>query len=144
MGRSQGGLTAKLHALVDGPAVALRADPGQTHDLQAAARLLSDLPADGFVIADKAYDADWIRELIEAQQATANIPDHSNRKASHRFSPTLYRECNRVERFFNRLKHCHRIATRYQKLAANFLAMSEPAAIRLWLRAAKPGNEATT
>jgi len=67
-----------------------------------------------------------------------------HRKTCHRFSPTLYRERNRVERFFNRLKHCRRVATRYEKLAATFLAMIKLAAIRLWLRMTKPVNESTT
>lgn len=146
MGRSRGGLTTKLHALVDakGRPIRFQLTPGQAHDVHAAATLLADLQADSFVIADKAYDADWVRELIEARQAAANIPDRSNRKARHRFSPTLYRERNRVERFFNRLKHCRRIATRYEKLAVNFLAMIKLAAIRLWLRATMPVNESTS
>jgi len=46
----------------------------------------------------------------------------------------LYRDRNRVERFFNRMKHCRRIATRYEKHAPNFLAMLKLAAVRLWLR----------
>lgn len=117
----------------------LRLTPGQAHDAPVAAELLNGLRPDSFVLADKAYDADWIRRLIEAQDAGANIPDRSNRKQSHAFSPTLYRERNRVERFFNRLKQFRRIATRYEKLAANSLAMVKLAAVRIWLRA----NEST-
>ena len=137
MGRSRGGLTTKIHVLVDAKGLPLRFDltPGQAHDSQAAATLLDALQPDSFVLADKAYDADWIRQQIEDQDAVANIPDRSNRKHSHGFSPTLYRERNRVERFFNRLKHCRRIATRYEKLAANYLAMIKLAATRIWLRA---------
>ena len=142
MGRSRGGLTTKIHALVDAKGLPLRFDltGGQVHDSQAAAKLLDDLQPDCFVLADKAYDADWIRHQIDDQGAVANIPDRSNRTQSHDFSPTLYRERNRVERFFNRLKHCRRIATRYEKLAANYLAMIKLAAIRIWLRV----NESTT
>ena len=146
MGRSRGGLTTKLHALVDGKGLPLRFEltPGQANDAPMAAILLDDLQADCFVLADKAYDADWIRELIESQDAAANIPDRSNRKISHAFSPTLYRERNRVERFFNKIKNFRRIATRYEKLAANYLAMIKLAAIRIWLRAIAPVNESTT
>ena len=54
---------------------------------------------------------------------------------AHAFSPTFYRQRNRVERFCNRLKHCRRIVTRNEKLAANYLAMIKLAAIRIWLRA---------
>ena len=145
MGRSRGGLTTKVHALVDGKGLPLRFElsPGQAHDAPLAAVLLDDLQADCFVLGDKAYDADWIRELIEAQDAAANIPDRSNRNEAHAFSPTLYRERNRVERFFNRLKQCRRIATRYEKLAANYLAMIKLAALRIWLRATLPANEST-
>ena len=141
MGRSRGGLTTKIHALVDAKGLPFRFEltPGQEHDSQAAARLLDALQADSFVLADKAYDAEWIRQQIEDQDAVANIPDRRNRKHGHVFSPTLYRERNRIERFFNRLKHCRRIATRYEKLAANYLAMIKLAAIRIWLRV----NEST-
>jgi len=54
--------------------------------------------------------------------------------------PVLYRARNLVERFFNRIKHCRRIATRYDKHAANYLAFVQLASIRLWLRV----NESTT
>ena len=65
--------------------------------------------------------------------------DRSNAKAAHAFSHILYRLRNRVERFFNKLKQFRRIATRYEKLAANYLAMIKLATIRIWLRA----NEST-
>jgi transposase len=50
-------------------------------------------------------------------------------------SKRLYRERNLIERFFSNLKHFRRVATRYDKLAANFLAMIQLASMRLWLRA---------
>jgi transposase len=56
------------------------------------------------------------------------------------FSPYLYRARNLVERFFNKIKHCRRVATRYDKLAANYLAFVQLASIRLWLRV----NESTS
>ena len=98
------------------------------------------MPADGFVLADKAYDAEWIREtVIEAQNAVPIIPDRSRATTTHAFSRALYRMRNRVERLFNKLKQFRRIATRYEKLAANYLAMIKIATIRIWLRA----NEST-
>ncbi len=141
MGRSRGGLTTKIHAVVDAKGLPLRFEltPGQAHDVKAAATLLNGLWPDSFVLGDKAYDADTIRQQIEEQGAAANIPNRSNRKLRHAFSPTLYRERNLVERFFNKLKQCRRIATRYEKLGANFLAMIKLATIRLWLRV----NEST-
>ncbi len=64
-----------------------------------------------------------------------NIPAKTNRKWRPSFSKTLYRERNQVARFFSKLKHFRRIATRYDKLADNFLAMVKLASMRLWLRA---------
>ena len=136
MGRSRGGLTTKVHALTDarGLPIKLALTPGQAHDAKGAALLLTDLPHGAIVLGDKAYDADWIRETIEAQGAAPNIPDKINRKHRHCFSKTLYKERNHVERFFNRIKHFRRVATRFEKHAANYLAMIKLAAIRIWLR----------
>ena len=108
---------------------------GQAHDAPAALTLLDRLPARTIVLGDKAYDAGGIRDLIEGQGAVPNIPAKSNRKWKNCFSRTLYRERNQVERFFGKLKHFRRIATRYDKLAENFLAMVKLASMRLWLRA---------
>ena len=137
LGRSRGGLTTKIHAVVDaqGLPVRLGLTAGQAHDGPAALGLLDRLDPRTIVLADKAYDADGIRNLIEAQGAVPNIPPKSNRKWKPCFSKALYRERNLVERFFSKLKHFRRIATRYDKLAENFLAMVQLASMRLWLRA---------
>jgi transposase len=142
MGRSRGGLTTKIHALVEGRGLPLRLvlTGGQVHDTQAAAELLAALPQETVVVADKGYDADWIRELIESQDAAPNIPAKSSRRQRFCFSKRLYRERNLIERFFNKLKHFRRAATRYEKLAANYLAMLKIASVRLWLRV----NESTS
>jgi transposase len=108
---------------------------GQAHDGQIAHELLNHLGPHMIVLADKAYDADRIRTLIEEQGATPNIPAKSNRKWKPCFSKRLYRERNLIERFFSKLKHFRRVATRYDKLASNFLAMVQLASMRLWLRA---------
>ncbi len=84
------------------------------------------------LLANHGYDADWIREL--AKGAWANIPPKSNRSDPICFSHYLYRARNRVERFFSRIKQCRRVATRYDRLAANYLAFVQLASIRLWLR----------
>ena len=97
--------------------------------------LLDRLEPRTIVLGDKAYDGNAIRELIGSQGAVPNIPAKSNRKWKPCFSKTLYRERNQVERFFSKLKHFRRIATRYNKLADNFLAMIKLASMRLWLRA---------
>ncbi len=136
MGRSRGGLSTKIHALTDarGLPIKLVLTPGQSHDSQAAASLLGDLEEGCVVLADKAYDADWIRDHIQAQGAAPNIPSKAKRKWRSCFSPVLYKERNRIERFFNKIKHFRRIATRFEKLGSNYLAMVKLAAIRVWLR----------
>ena len=97
--------------------------------------LLSTLLPQTMLLADRGYDADWIRELARQQGAWANIPPKRNRKDPICFSPYLYRARNLIERFFNKIKQCRRVATRYDKLAANYLAFVKLASIRIWLRA---------
>jgi transposase len=86
------------------------------------------------IIADKAYDADRLRALIKMRRAIANIPNMIRRKKRFRWTKALYRERNRVERFFNKLKQFRRVATRYDKLGDNFLAFIKLAAVRISLR----------
>lgn len=141
MGRSRGGLTSKIHALVDtnGLPVRVALTPGEAHDKRLAGKLLSCLKPGAMLLADRGYDADWIRELAMKKGAWANIPPNSNRNEPIWLSPYLYRARNRVERFFNKIKQCRRVATRYDKLAANYLTVVQLASIGLWLRA----NEST-
>jgi transposase len=107
----------------------------RAHDNRLAGKLPSRLKSGSMLLADSGYDADWIRELAMKKGAWANIPPKSNRNDSICFSPYLYRARNKVERFFNRIKQCRRVATRYDKLAANYLAFVQLASIRLWLAA---------
>ena len=86
------------------------------------------------LLADRGYDADWIRAPASRKGAFANIPPRCNRSEPMCFSPYLYRARNLVERFFNRIKHCRRVARRYDKLAANYLAFVQLTSIRLWRR----------
>jgi transposase len=136
IGRSRGGPTSKLHVVVDGNGLPVRlgVTPGEAHDNRLCSALLTGLGPRTMVLADRGYDADWIRALVNEQGAWANIPPKRNRKDPICFSPRLYRARNRVERFFNSIKHCRRVATRYDKLAANYLAFVQLASIRLWLR----------
>ena len=136
MGRSRGGLTSKIHAVVDGNGLPVRLalSAGEAHDVRLAGKLLSRLKFGSMLLADRGYDADWIRELAMKKGAWTNIPPKSNRNDPICFSPYLYRARNQVERFFNRIKQCRRVATRYDRLAANYLAFVQLASIRLWLR----------
>lgn len=131
MGRSRGGLTSKIHAVVDsnGLPVRLALSPGEAHDIRLAGKLLSRLRFGSMLLAD------WIRALAMKKGAWANIPPKSNRSDPICFSPYFYRARNQVERFFNRIKQCRRVATRYDRLAGNYLAFVQLASIRLWLAA---------
>ena len=136
MGRSRGGLTSKIHAVVDAHGLPLRLGltAGEAHDNRLCSILLSELQPKTMLLADRGYDADWIRALASEQGAWANIPPKRNRREPICFSPYLYRARNLVERFFNKIKQCRRVATRYDKLAANYLAFVKLASIQLWLR----------
>jgi transposase len=78
--------------------------------------------------------APWRALARRTDRPWANIPQRRNRNDALCFSPYLYRARNLVERFFNKIKQCRRVATRYDKLAANYLAFIQLASIRLWLR----------
>lgn len=96
--------------------------------------MADNLPAPSMLIADKGYDADRIREKVEADGSVPVIPMRRNRKIQEPLDTVLYAWRNLVERCFNRLKHTRRLATRYDKTAASFLGFIEIACIRLWLR----------
>jgi transposase len=104
MGRSRGGLTNKIHAVVDtnGLPVRLVLTAGEAHDNRLAGKLLSRLESGTTLLADRGYDADWIRALAAERGVWANIPPRCNRNEPICFSPYLYRARNLVERFFNR------------------------------------------
>ena len=137
MGRSRGGLTTKIHALVDaeGRPIDIVLTPGQTHDSQPAPGLLEGMKQGAILLADKAYDSNAIRERLRKINAWANIPTKKNRKQTFPFSKWLYRYRNLVERFFNKLKQFRGLATRYDKNADNFLAAIKFASLRIWIRA---------
>jgi transposase len=136
MGRSRGGLTTKIHALVDanGMPITIKLTEGQAHDGRSATDMLNELTAGQTLLGDRAYDSNALRETMTAQGAWANIPPMPQRVDPPAFSPFLYRYRNLVERFFSKLKHYRAVATRYEKHAANYLALVKLAAIRIWLR----------
>ena len=99
MGRSRGGLTSKIHALVDtnGLPIRLGLTTGEAHDNRLASKLLCRLRSGSMLLADRGYDADWIRTLVCQRGAWANIPPKRNRAEALCFSPYLYRARNLVE-----------------------------------------------
>jgi transposase len=95
--------------------------PGQAHDLACAEPLIDGVDPEA-LIGDKAYDADLLIDTLNRRKITPVIPPKANRKTPRDCDFALYCERNLVERFFNKLKHFRAIATRYDKLARNFLA----------------------
>ena len=136
MGRSRGGLTTKIHALVDanGLPITLKLTAGQAHDGRSAADMLEGIGENEVLLADRAYDSDALRQSLAERGAWANIRPMPNRKNIPAFSAFLYRYRNLVERFFNKLKHFRAVATRYEKHDANYLALVKLASARIWMR----------
>ncbi len=136
MGQSRGGLTTKIHALVDaeGRPVRIELTAGHAGDAPMATKLLETVATGATGLADKTYDTDGIRAFVAARAGWANIPPRITRKGTFAFSRGVYRQRNLVERFFNRLKQMRRIATRYDRRADNYLAAIKLAALRIWIK----------
>ncbi len=116
-------MTTKIHAVVDalGNPVCLSLTPGQASDLGQAEPLLEQINPQA-LLADKAYDANALIDVLAKRNIAAVIPPKANRLIQRACDFALYKERNLVERFFNIIKHYRGIATRYDKLARNFLA----------------------
>ena len=107
---------------------------GQSSDKTVAPTLIEGLKPQRDLIADRGYDARALVALVESRGGRAHIPTSRDRKVQRSVDPALYRQRNLVERFFNKMKHFRRVATRYEKSAQNFLAAVLLAATRLWIR----------
>ena len=86
------------------------------------------------IIADTSYDSDTNRLLCNTLEAVAVIPNRPNRVEPLPLDEVYYEDRNKIERFFNRLKHYRRLATRYDKTALSFLSFWHIAAALDWLR----------
>lgn len=86
------------------------------------------------MLADKGYDADHLVDRIAQTGTRIVIPPQRNRKIQRPYDTELYKQRNIIERFFNKLKQFRRVATRYDKLLANFMGFVKLAAIAIWLR----------
>jgi transposase len=135
IGRSRGGLSTKIHAAVDALGNPLRfiLTPGQAHESKQAETLIDGFDFDK-LLADKGFDSDRFRAVIAAAGAEAVIPSNGSRKEVIPHDENLYKERNLIERFFNRIKHFRRIATRYEKTALSFAAMLSLVGAMIWLR----------
>lgn len=106
---------------------------GQVGDLRQAEALVADLPFEK-LLADKGYDSDRFREVIAAAGAEAVIPPNRSRSQAIPYDEEVYKERNLVERFFNKIKHFRRIATRYDKTALSFMSFLSVVAAIIWMR----------
>ncbi len=127
MGRSRGGLTTKIHALVDayGLPVRLKLTEGQAHDGRSAQDMLGTVRAGTILLADRAYDSNALRERLAERGAWGNIRAMPHRLNPPNFSKRLYRERNLVERFFN---------------TSNISAPSQPATTNETTTISRPSN----
>jgi transposase len=133
LGRSRGGLSTKIHLLADedGLPLQFRITAGQAGEYAPAAALLVDQQAEA-VIADRGYDADALVEQSKSLGARAVIPPKRNRKLQRPYDCELYKQRNRIERCFNKLKHFRRFATRYCKTIQAFRSFTALACA--WIR----------
>lgn len=106
--------------------------PGQRSDITQAEALIAPYIVEA-VIADKGYDSDAFVAYIASREAEVVIPPKRNRKEKRFYDANLYADRNKVERFFNRLKHYRRVATRYEKTARNYLSFVYLASAMIWL-----------
>ena len=111
---------------------ALLLSPGNTGDVTLAPALIEATGPFSRLLADKAYDANWLRELLAERGAEAVIPCNPTRKKLIPYDAVAYRQRNLIERMFGRIKDFRRIATRYDKLARNFLSAVLIAATIIW------------
>ena len=135
LGRSKGGFTTKIHALVDalGNPLKFILTPGQRNDITQTQDLTKDI-TNTTVIADKGYDANYLIESLENQQCQAVIPPKKNRKNPRTYDTHIYKERHLIECFFSKIKHFRRIFSRFDKSAKIFLDFLNFVGSLIWLR----------
>lgn len=124
-------MTSKLHAVCDsaGRPLRLHLTAGQVSDYRGAGVLLDTLPAADLMIADRGYDADWLRTALHTAGIEACIPPKRNRVKPVYFNRSLYKTRYKIENMFAKLKDWRRIATRYDRCASSFMAAIKIAVI---------------
>src|SRR5512143_3573479 len=134
VGRSRGGRNTKIHALADakGRLLAVILTGGEAHDCPVEERLIRRVKPSKKMLGDKAYDSTELRADLNQRGTKPVIPNRCNRKQPFSFSKRLYKLRWRIESAFNRLKDFRRIATRYDRLARNYLASVCLAAALVW------------
>lgn len=135
LGRSCGGFSTKIHVKVDALGLPLKfiLTAGQTQEITVASQLISDETCK-YLLADRGYDSNDFRNDIINNGSQPVIPSKKNRLIAIEYDWHIYKERNIVERFFNRIKHFRRIATRYDKTAVMFMGSLVMIGIILWLK----------
>jgi len=135
LGRSRGGFTTKIHAMVDalGNALKFTLTSGQRHDITQAEALTEDVE-DATVIADKGYDSNQFVNGLEAKRCNVVIPPRSNRKNTRNYDKHAYKERHLIECFFEKIKHFRRIFSRFDKTTGVFMSFLNFVATLIWLR----------
>ena len=147
LGWSKGGFSTKLHLRCDhnGLPITFLITVGERHETVVEEQLMEQGSVNRSgagrprlrpkrVVGDKGYSSGTIRRYLRRRGIRLTIPRKSNERRRGKFDKSIYRQRNRVERCFNRLKQFRRIATRYEKKAENYLAMITLASIVLWLQ----------
>lgn len=136
LGRSRGGFSTKLHALVDtqGRPLHVELTPGQQHESTVAEAIIADHARGKAFIADTGYDSDAIRAQLKELRIKAVICANPTRKRKPRLDRRRYAIRYRVEVFFHHLKRFRAIATRFEKTSRNYLAIVQLACSMIWLR----------
>src|SRR5919107_183447 len=153
LGRSRGGFSTKLHLRCDarGRPVTFHLTGGERHDLIGVGPLFERGALHtgrrgrprwkpDTIIGDKAYAAAWLLDVLRRKRIVPVIPSRSDQPDNPDFDREVYRERNLIERLVSKLKRFRRVATRYDKLAAHYLAFVQLASVMVWLQSF--GNEA--
>ena len=104
---------------------------GERADCTQAKSLIEDKEFEN-LLGDKGYDTHEIIEVVESKEAQTIIPPKSNRIAQREYDKEIYKERNKVERFFNRIKQFRRIATRYDKTGSSYMGLLFIASFYIW------------
>ena len=136
IGKTRGGNSTKIHMAVDafGLPIDFEITGGEVHDCKAAPAFIEELPSSDYIIADKGYDSEELRELIWKKSSIPIIPRKSNSTLGNvDMDWCLYKYRHLVENVFSRLKHFRAVATRYDKLKRNYASVLAMACCYLWL-----------
>jgi transposase len=135
LGRSKGGFSTKIHALVDALGLPIRfiLTPGQSSEIKQAPELIKGI-INANILGDKAFDCDDFIDQIKSQNCTPIIPPKENRKIKREVDYILYKERHLVECFFSKIKQFRRIFSRFDKMAEAYMGFLAFASTIIWLR----------